>query len=1015
MTSTLASAAEDMASPDDKKNVPVELTAYGTTPLGKPRLFVCQVCTRAFARLEHLRRHERSHTKEKPFACGVCQRKFSRRDLLLRHAQKLHQGCLDAITRLRRKLIKRGLLDDDDDDYDDLLELPLAVATPVEIEFGDPFKKPRCDPLTPYLPAPRKNLLLLRQVFKPRGRRTSFSAQLGMLYALAGPESAYPSNDTVEFSLPQLLPQTMGDDLGWLSNLLTIPGMASDDRRTLMALTTLFLLLNDALGFLGTPQNPPLGVPMLMTLSFTMPTLTMSQEMKKDDKIDFGYLFYDIPELMLTGKAFDLVTTVDLPLHQMLPLPTATPGRAGLVDVLLDIDGLTQEFDVNHKFMPGGYTFYGDLPPQMRTAPPVLRFLTTHLFTPYLRTLLERALDKYPILGIMTPQLPANDVLEGYLATFVRVFLAHFPFIHVLKLNEAAVMALTALEDPANELARACLPLLIATMGALLANAKLDSEHLYEALRRTIHIFLELRKHGDDKKKPNPLWLIQLLTLLVIYGLFSDNENNVYIVIRQLNALNLLVKTLIKTNAPMLFSVDGDDIGPVLVHRDGRRFDHNINLQLQLRIVFMIYRLTNFLLMMYNVPLTLLINDLADIRLPLRADERIWGYADYPLLEAAAPGQFGGWLAAEKAPFKLVLFQLTRGTDVAALLARVLRYGFVCLAHGVYEVRQYPEMKDFDVLGVFTYLLTHLAPLAPGGDLEKLDYASLLLFIKICSLIDFKMVKEQLWLRNGDELAKNYALLLRDVVGGPQMPPKVDEPQFVAVADNCMAIVRLLLFKLYDVDTGASNGGGGNGGGGDAVPEFDALFGKLLPFLTDFGFLLGLFLGPPPLGQVDAALAALEQMLHLRLTDEFDQAPNLIHLQMLFHVFVLLATYLVYVAKRNLALTGAPDLLFDLNHRYSQVLKLVERVEAGLRHQYAGHPAMPRGRLDQELANLYCNGDGPARSGGLEKALYILKVGELTLLYLYDTTVKVSIFKKLAASLLNIRKFLIDNESRILA
>ncbi|CAN3500420.1 transcriptional regulator Adr1p [Diutina catenulata] len=1004
-----------MASPDDKKNVPVELTAYGTTPSGKPRLFVCQVCTRAFARLEHLRRHERSHTKEKPFACGVCQRKFSRRDLLLRHAQKLHQGCSDAITRLRRKSIKRGSLDDDDDDYDDLSESPSAVATPVEIEFGDPFKKPRCDPSTPYSPAPRKNSSLSRQVFKPRGRRTSFSAQSGMSYASAGPESAYPSNDTVEFSSPQLLPQTMGDDLGWLSNLSTIPGMASDDRRTSMASTASFSLSNDALGFLGTPQNPPSGVPMSMTSSFTMPTSTMSQEMKKDDKIDFGYSFYDIPESMLTGKAFDSVTTVDSPLHQMSPLPTATPGRAGSVDVLSDIDGLTQEFDVNHKFMPGGYTFYGDSPPQMRTAPPVSRFSTTHLFTPYLRTLLERALDKYPISGIMTPQLPANDVLEGYLATFVRVFLAHFPFIHVSKLNEAAVMASTASEDPANESARACLPLLIATMGALLANAKSDSEHLYEASRRTIHIFLESRKHGDDKKKPNPLWLIQSLTLSVIYGLFSDNENNVYIVIRQLNALNSLVKTSIKTNAPMLFSVDGDDIGPVSVHRDGRRFDHNINLQSQSRIVFMIYRLTNFLLMMYNVPLTLSINDLADIRLPSRADERIWGYADYPSLEAAAPGQFGGWLAAEKAPFKSVLFQLTRGTDVAALLARVSRYGFVCLAHGVYEVRQYPEMKDFDVSGVFTYLSTHSAPSAPGGDLEKLDYASLSSFIKICSLIDFKMVKEQSWLRNGDELAKNYASLLRDVVGGPQMPPKVDEPQFVAVADNCMAIVRLLLFKSYDVDTGASNGGGGNGGGGDAVPEFDASFGKSSPFSTDFGFLSGSFSGPPPSGQVDAASAALEQMLHLRLTDEFDQAPNSIHSQMLFHVFVLLATYSVYVAKRNSASTGAPDLLFDLNHRYSQVLKLVERVEAGLRHQYAGHPAMPRGRLDQELANLYCNGDGPARSGGLEKALYILKVGELTLSYLYDTTVKVSIFKKLAASLLNIRKFLIDNESRILA
>ncbi|ODQ80139.1 hypothetical protein BABINDRAFT_22770, partial [Babjeviella inositovora NRRL Y-12698] len=54
--------------------------------------FVCLVCTRAFARQEHLKRHERSHTREKPFDCGICSRKFSRRDLLLRHAQKLHAG-----------------------------------------------------------------------------------------------------------------------------------------------------------------------------------------------------------------------------------------------------------------------------------------------------------------------------------------------------------------------------------------------------------------------------------------------------------------------------------------------------------------------------------------------------------------------------------------------------------------------------------------------------------------------------------------------------------------------------------------------------------------------------------------------------------------------------------------------------------------------------------------------------------------------------------------------------------
>ncbi|KAL8794614.1 MAG: hypothetical protein Q9195_002810 [Heterodermia aff. obscurata] len=66
----------------------------------KPRPHICATCTRSFARLEHLKRHERSHTKEKPFECPECTRCFARRDLLLRHQQKLHMTAMPS-TRQR--------------------------------------------------------------------------------------------------------------------------------------------------------------------------------------------------------------------------------------------------------------------------------------------------------------------------------------------------------------------------------------------------------------------------------------------------------------------------------------------------------------------------------------------------------------------------------------------------------------------------------------------------------------------------------------------------------------------------------------------------------------------------------------------------------------------------------------------------------------------------------------------------------------------------------------------------
>ncbi|KAJ5700876.1 hypothetical protein N7493_011922 [Penicillium malachiteum] len=55
------------------------------------KTYQCQRCSRSFARLEHLQRHDRSHTKEKPYVCVKCPKAFTRKDLLARHERLAHQ------------------------------------------------------------------------------------------------------------------------------------------------------------------------------------------------------------------------------------------------------------------------------------------------------------------------------------------------------------------------------------------------------------------------------------------------------------------------------------------------------------------------------------------------------------------------------------------------------------------------------------------------------------------------------------------------------------------------------------------------------------------------------------------------------------------------------------------------------------------------------------------------------------------------------------------------------------
>jgi hypothetical protein len=49
------------------------------------RLYTCGKCSKSYARLDHLSRHVRMHTQEKPYQCQVCSKAFARADLLKRH------------------------------------------------------------------------------------------------------------------------------------------------------------------------------------------------------------------------------------------------------------------------------------------------------------------------------------------------------------------------------------------------------------------------------------------------------------------------------------------------------------------------------------------------------------------------------------------------------------------------------------------------------------------------------------------------------------------------------------------------------------------------------------------------------------------------------------------------------------------------------------------------------------------------------------------------------------------
>ncbi|KAI0742540.1 hypothetical protein C8Q80DRAFT_1273186 [Daedaleopsis nitida] len=76
----------------DPYGLPQGWSAEGMLGVGAPartKAFVCPLfsCGRMFKRMEHLKRHLRTHTLERPFQCERCKKRFSRSDNLAQHVR----------------------------------------------------------------------------------------------------------------------------------------------------------------------------------------------------------------------------------------------------------------------------------------------------------------------------------------------------------------------------------------------------------------------------------------------------------------------------------------------------------------------------------------------------------------------------------------------------------------------------------------------------------------------------------------------------------------------------------------------------------------------------------------------------------------------------------------------------------------------------------------------------------------------------------------------------------------
>lgn len=716
--------------------LPENLRLNGKTPSGKPRLFVCQICTRAFARQEHLTRHERSHTKEKPYSCGICNRNFSRRDLLLRHAHKVHGGNAgDSIIRHNKSKVAKK-------------RQSTTTTRPSRLSER-----------------PEQQQQQQQQQLRSNGvlkRRASFSAQSENYMATPANEENHKF-DRVKFSTPELLPVDFEEDsrsgcptshgdsgasngtifdnalphinldtphdfnfldsVNWINDYNNEPVVTSgtgsktgatnspddDDspashngsagHRLSSNLNNPSNIrsswsINEADGALqmkslfsdrspsySSTDNSVLPQSSAAQSNPHLPSITpgASDSIKIQNPNNSGIISEQLKHFQFEdniGKLTNYSKDVQSVLGKMANEPFSYSAHEVNFDDMMEFttpkaESVRGTFDSQQSIPSNGYTFYG-LDPfaladisrasqakdiEVDELPP------STIFTPELMQMCDRASQYYndhyngglpsenPSLTSKTLTLPSCNELNTYVSYYQKYFNSHHPSIHpdffsldlqtLRKYVHESEKVDEELDSYLQHSNLACLPLFVATVGSLYKpGCSLRTMELYEISRRVLHVFLERRKSQQGHLRAGGLttgsgqhvWLIQSLTLSIIFALFADNLERIDTMMlkRQVSA----VCSIIKNNFMTLVAVgDGErsradfnfDKKPDIAHFDSS-FEYII-FESKIRCTFNAYKFCQFLRTFYHVDAKLFLNeqDLRFICIP--DDENTWSSA----------------------------------------------------------------------------------------------------------------------------------------------------------------------------------------------------------------------------------------------------------------------------------------------------------------------------------------------------------------------------------------------------